>query len=75
MAAGKSLVQATIIWELHAGPLHLRCLPESDGASVFVVQARGDKGWGQVASGTDPLALFRKVAMLPATARAMKVGG
>jgi hypothetical protein len=64
MAAGKTRVQSTIEWELHAGPLHLRC--RKTGDVVFLLEARGGKGWAPMKKGTSPLQLLRAVVMLPA---------
>lgn len=67
-AEGKSRVQATIVWELHAGPLHLRCLPVEGG---FEVQQRGGKGWTKLSGGPQAAALLRAVVMTPSMAKAL----
>jgi len=73
MAAGKTRVQASIVWELHAGPLRLRCRPRvADGSDGFYVEARSAKGWSVLSGGPDALKLLRAIVMLPATAQAVK---
>jgi len=65
--AGKQATAARKAWELEAGPARFRCLLEADGS--YVVQARGSKGWStQVATGTDPVELLRKLVNTPALA-------
>jgi hypothetical protein len=71
MSDGKARIQATIVWELHAGPLHLRCRPRpADGSDGFVVEARDAKGWSAVSGGKDALNLLRAIVMLPAVGKA-----
>ncbi len=71
MSDGKARVQASIAWELHAGPLHLRCRPRvADGSDGFYVEARDSKGWSVVSGGQDALKLLRAVVMLPAVGKA-----
>lgn len=70
MAAGKARVQATIEWELHAGPLHLRC--RKTGETGFLLEARGAKGWLPMNRGKNPLHLLRAVVALPAVGKAFE---
>jgi len=71
MSDGKSRVQASIVWELHAGPLHLRCRPRpDDGSDGFAVEARDAKGWSVISGGKDALKLLRAIVMLPAVGKA-----
>lgn len=68
MAAGKARVQATIVWELHAGPIHLRC--RATGNTGFLMEARDSKGWQPIKRATSPLPLLRAVVSLPAIEKA-----
>ena len=70
MSDGKTRVQATIEWELHAGPLHLRC--RKTGETGFLLEARGSKGWAPINRGKNPLHLLRAVVMLPAVGKAFE---
>lgn len=64
MSDGKARVQTTIEWELHAGPLHLRC--RKTGETGYLLEARGSNGWAPMNRGKSPLAILRAVVMLPA---------
>jgi hypothetical protein len=67
-AAGKSRVQASILWELKLGPMALRCLPRGEG---YVAQARDSKGWQDLMTGKSPFQLLRAVVLTPAVAKAL----
>jgi len=64
-AAGKGRVQASIVWELHVGPLRVRCLPVADG---FEVQLRGSKGWSKLSSGPLAWPLLHAIVKRPSIA-------
>ena len=68
MSDGKARVQASIVWELHAGPIHLRC--REDASAGFVVEGRDSKGWSTLRGGHDAARLLQAVVMLPAVGKA-----